>query len=363
MPWTTPALRDVRSMVRDAISGRLPGADASVRNSVMRVLSDAMGALCHLCLQYLDWLAKQLLPDTAEGEWLSRHANIWLTNFDGSTGRKLATLASGQATFTAIGASVTITSGTQLSYVGTEVLYATTANIVLASGGAPTAGPIQAIDPGMAGNLDAGTVLTLISPVAGVNSDAVVVELDGGADDETDDELRPRLLHRIQQPPMGGAEADYEQWALAVPGVTRAWAANDMGMGTATVRFLEDDLRAADDGWPTTADIARVADYIDKMRPVTVKDCFVVAPIKQFLDVTIQNLVPDTTSIRSEIEASLQSMLMEKASPGQTIYEAWISAAISNAPLVESFDLMMPTSDFVMASAGNMAVLETILYE
>ena len=63
MPWATPTLRDVRSAVRDAVNGRLPGADANVPNSVLRVISDAMGALCHLVLQYVDWLSRQLLPD------------------------------------------------------------------------------------------------------------------------------------------------------------------------------------------------------------------------------------------------------------------------------------------------------------
>ena len=44
-----------------------------------------------------------------------------------------------------------------------------------------------------------------------------------------------------------------------------------------------DDLRASDDGWPTPTDVQTVHDYINKMRPVTVKDCYVVAPIKQFM--------------------------------------------------------------------------------
>ena len=63
-------------------------------------MSDAQGALCHLTLQYIDWLALQLLPDTAETEWLDRHADIWLVNADGSTGRKMATFAVGTASFT-----------------------------------------------------------------------------------------------------------------------------------------------------------------------------------------------------------------------------------------------------------------------
>src|SRR4030095_1153854 len=119
MPWVTPQLRDVRSLVRDSIRASLPGADALVPNSVLRVLSDNQGALCHLTLQYIDWLAWQLLPDTAETEWLDRHGDIWLVNADGTTGRKAATLASGIVNFTGDILGVIIPQGTQLvSQVG-----------------------------------------------------------------------------------------------------------------------------------------------------------------------------------------------------------------------------------------------------
>ena len=100
MPWQTPSLREVRGLVRDNVRASLPGADASIPNSVLRVLGDAQGGLCHLTLQYIDWLALQLLPDTAETEWLDRHGQIWLVNADGTKGRKQATFASGSATFT-----------------------------------------------------------------------------------------------------------------------------------------------------------------------------------------------------------------------------------------------------------------------
>src|SRR5262245_45781836 len=114
MPWSTPTLREVRSLVRDAVRASLPGADASVPNSVLRVLSDNQGALCHLTLQYVDWLSLQLLPDTAEGEWLDRHGEIWLVNADGSTGRKLATLAHGSIDVSATVAGIVIPTGSQL---------------------------------------------------------------------------------------------------------------------------------------------------------------------------------------------------------------------------------------------------------
>ena len=75
-----------------------------------------------------------------------------------------------------------------------------------------------------------------------------------------------------------------------------------------------------------------VHDYINLKRPVTVKDCYVLAPIKEFLDITIANLVPDTDEAKAEIEASVQDMLFKMAAPGQTIYVAWVSYAIMNAP-------------------------------
>ena len=84
--------------------------------------------------------------------------------------------------------------------------------------------------------------------------------------------------------------------------------------------------------------------------------------IKTFLDITIANLVPNTPECQAEIEASLQAMLFQMAAPGQTIYSAWVSYAIMNAPSVQSFNLITNT-DYVMPSLGNMAVLDTILYE
>jgi len=351
--------------VRDAIAASLPGADASVPNSVLRVISDAQGGLCHENLQYIDWLALQLLPDTAETEWLDRHGDIWLVNADGTTGRKNATLASGTASFqgilggTVIPANTALVSGASTPGDANSFVSFETIGAITTSASAPTIGNIRAIDPGTIGNLPDGSTLTLYVP--GVSSVATVVSVTGGTDAETDDQLRSRILHRIQNPAMGGAQADYVTWALACAGVTRAWAAPEQGVGTITVRFLMDDLRASDDGWPTSGDVQAVADYIDKMRPVTVKDCYVVAPIKQFIDITIANLDPDTAEVQAEVQSAVEAMLFEKAAPGQTIYAAWVSYAIMSASSINSFQLVT-TADYVMPSLGHMAVLETILY-
>jgi uncharacterized phage protein gp47/JayE len=352
MPWTTPTLDQVRKQNRDYITARLHSA-AMIPNSVLRVLADGNAGLAFLNLLYIDWLARQLLPDTAETEWLDRHAAIWLPG----AGRKPATFASGSGTATGIG-GIVLPQGTQLSN-GAGVLYETTEQIIVGSG--PTPVGIRAIDAGAAGNLDEGSIIAFVNALAGIDGAVTIVTMDGGVDMESDDELRQRVLERIRQPPMGGAQYDYVAWAKQVPGVTRAWAAPEQGTGTITVRFLMDDLRADDDGWPTPDDIQTVALYIDARRPVTVKDCYVTSPVKEFISLTIADLVVDNEATRAAIEQSIQNMLYAQASPGQTIYRSWIDEAISSAIGEDHHTLIF--DDAVMPAPGSMAVLETILYE
>ncbi len=160
---------------------------------------------------------------------------------------------------------------------------------------------------------------------------------------------------------MGGDLTDYEQWALAVPGVTRAWAATEMGIGTISIRFMMDDLRADNDGFPLPDDIDTVSAYVNSKRPVTVKQCYVMAPLKQPIDFNIVNLSVDNTATRGAIEAQIDSMLYTLAAPGQTIFAAWKYSAIMTAAGVYSFD-MTTTADDVMPDPGHMAVIGDIFY-
>jgi uncharacterized phage protein gp47/JayE len=355
MPWQTPILKDVRSLVRDQIRGSLPGADATIPNSVLRVLSDVQGALCHLTLQYIDWLALQLLPDTAEHEWLDRHGDIWLVNADGTTGRKLATLAQGTVQLVGDLFGIIVPEGTILG--GTTAEYETLEQVVTAPGGVPA--PVRALDPGVGGNVAAGTELSVAFDA---NITATVIDLSGGVDEENDDDLRIRVLQRIRQPPQGGALHDYVRWALAVPGCTRAWVYPlEMGIGTVTIRVMFDDLRADNDGFPLLQDLAAVEGYVDSVRPVAVKDFWVLSPIKQRVEAYINDLTPDTPAVRAAIEVSLREMLFNYAKPGQTIYAAWKYQAISSTPDVVSF-AMATSLDDVMQSPGHMAVLGDIVY-
>jgi uncharacterized phage protein gp47/JayE len=356
-------LRQVREMVRDDITTSLSGA-AVVGNTVLRVMGDAMAGLGRLVLKYLDWLALQLMPDTAEREWLDRHGQIWLVNADGSLGRKSPTPSGGTVAFTGV-PGIVVPAGAQL--ISTDgVLFETLEYLTIET--QPKEVAVRALDPGDAGNQPAGALLALTNPISGVDNDAVVIDLRGGTEVESDEALRLRILDRIRQPPMGGDADDYEQWAMKIPSVTRAWCApREMGMGTVTVRFMCDALRADAGGIPTPEDVAIVEQYLDTVRPVAVRDFFVMAPVPEPIDFAL-SLKNDSMALRNSVAISVADMIHDRAMPahhengelmaGTTIMAAWIAEAISRV----TKDFVLTMDDHPMPHNGAIAVLGAITY-
>ena len=371
--WSTPTLDTVRANNRAYIIGRLN--QPLIPNDYPRVLADANAGNAHLNLQYLDWQANQLLPDTAQKRFLDKWANIYLVNADGSRGRKAATYAAGTVTLvaTVYGTILPVDSILTSLNAGETLSFQVTAATSIGTAATPV--PVRALQAGAASNLEVGTPLSLSVTAPGISAaSALAVSLSGGADEESDDELRARLLARIRQPPMGGDADDYVAWALEIAGVTRAWCApKEMGVGTVTIRIMCDDLRATSDpltnGFPLQSDLDAVKAFVDTVRPVTVKEFHVCAPIPQPLSFSIANLEPTPgTSLQAaqaSLAAGVAAMLARRArpayalngvlQPAQTISAQAVSAAISAATGVDDFDLTM--ADAVMANNGCMAVL------
>ncbi len=349
MPFTRPALADLIDRAVQDIDARLPGADARLRRSNLNVLSRIHAGSTHGLYGYLDWISRQVLPDTADAEIMERWASIW-----GVT-RKTASFAAGPLALTGTTGAV-VPAGTVLQ-AATGQEFETDAEVTLAAGTATA--QVTALSAGQAGNLVASTKLNLISPIAGVNAQATVASggLVGGADTETDDALRARLLARIQAPPHGGAKADYIVWALEVAGVTRAWVyPGELGLGTVTVRFVRDDDASI---IPDAAEVTAVQAHLDTLRPVTA-GLTVAAPIAVPLNLTIQ-LTPNTSTVQAAVLAEIKDLLRREAEPGGTILISHIREAISLAAGETNHVLTVPSAD-VTHTAGQIATLGTITW-
>lgn len=345
MSFAVPDLATLIDRIAGDIQSRLPGTDARLRRNLLTVLGRAEAGAAKGLYGHQAWIARQIIVDTAESAWLERWASVW------GIVRKAASAATGSATFTGtVGA--TLPAGTLVARSdGAE--FAVDADAAVGADGTVSAA-LTAQTPGAAGDTDANSTLALVSPVAGIDPDATVdaAAIGGGADLETDAALRARLLSRIQQPPRGGANGDYENWALAVAGVTRVWVtANELGLGTVVVRFVTDD--APGGLIPDAATVQAVADYIDPLRPITA-DVTVLAPVADALDLTIQ-LTPNTPDVRTAVEAEIAALLLREAVPGGTILRSHIEEAISIAAGETDHHLLSPLVD-VTHGAGHIAV-------
>ena len=77
---------------------------------------------------------------------------------------------------------------------------------------------------GVIGNLQVGDILNIGTQVAGATTQATVLAVvNTGADKETDDAYRIRILDEIRTVGGGGNAADYRRWAQEVAGVARAY--------------------------------------------------------------------------------------------------------------------------------------------
>lgn len=349
MTFVRPTLSELVTRIGADVDGRLPGADSRLRRSVLDVLVRAEAGTAHGLYGALDFLARQLMPDTAEREYLDRWSTVW------DVTRKAAAGARGAATLGGIAGAI-VPAGSELARVD-GVRFRTVDRAVLGLDGTVDV-VVEAVDGGAASVTDAGTQLTFVSPVAGVRAVAILASgAAGGADEETDAALLARLLARIRQPPTGGSTADWVGWALEVPGVTRAWAYGGwMGAGTVGLAFVFD---GRPDILPTPGDLATMEAYIAPRRPVAALPV-IFAPIARPMNPLI-SIAPDTAEVRAAVVAELADFFRREAQPGGTIYLSRLNEAISLATGEFDHALRSPAGNFV-AQPGEIPMLGTVAW-
>lgn len=152
---------------------------------------------------------------TTQGNYLDmRAAENGLT-------RRAATKAVGTITVTGTpGTVIPVGTGvnTESDGVSLAVLFQTTETATIGGAGTTTA-TIEAIVPGIVGNVAAGTIVLLTQPQPGITGITNLMATAGGTESESDAALLERVLRRARTPSTGGNKADYVNWALEVAGV------------------------------------------------------------------------------------------------------------------------------------------------
>ncbi|MBX9750912.1 MAG: baseplate J/gp47 family protein [Roseococcus sp.] len=346
MPFSRPTPFELRERLAAEIQAALPGADARQRRSVEEVMVRLTAIAANDLHGHLGWAAEQLLPDTAESELLDRHGAIW------GIGRRPAAPARGPVSL--VGADgATIPAGTEFRR-SDDARFALDAAVSLIAG--LGTGQVTALVSGVAGNSSASQNLAPISPVIGLTSASIAAPgLTGGLDVEDDATLRGRIIARIQAPPAGGTRADYLAWALAVPGVERAFVfAPHVGLGTVGVALL-----APGGSLPSAGLVAAVQAALDARRPVTAL-VTAFAPPTLAVPVTL-SISPDTAEQRAAVTAGLASFFATEAAPGETLRRSRLAEAISGVAGEAWHGLTVPSADVVPAAA-QLPILGTVTF-
>lgn len=381
MPFKRPTLTELREKNRTQLQSELRKTGALLRYSNMRVLADADAGLSHLHYGYLDYIALQATPFNSTDEWLAGWAGLKSVyqnpanpastpsyQFSGTAGapvNKGAVLRRGDGYRYSLVDAVTIgadgTAHGKLTAILPDII------------DAPNGGGID-------GNADAGTSLTLDISLPGVDASGVMIEpATGGADIETQESLRARMLLAYQNPPQGGSDTDYEQWALAVPGITRCWVKRRlMGAGSVGVYIMCDGNDETNHGFPVgtdgisqlddwgaqkaTGDQGRVADYIYPLAPVTAL-VYVCSPVAKTVNFEISGISHVGGDITAAVAAAIDNVFFEGGTPvgNGKIFLSDLNRAIGDIDGTAGFILVSPAVNIELG-VGELPVRGEVNY-
>jgi uncharacterized phage protein gp47/JayE len=332
--------------------------DLDLARSNIKALAFVKAVGLHGAYRYLrDFIARQAVPIKSSGEFLDG----WLATY-GMT-RKEAAAATGLVSGTGVTATLLVTGTIMQTTDGRQ--YKVSADVTVAAG--VVTASVIALVAGVASNLSGGTALTLVSPVAGIDSAFAAAMPNGvssGADAETDAQAIYRLQQRLSNEPMGGCPADYARWALQVAGITRAWGLrNPAGATTAGVIIMADGNVSP--GLPTAGQQQAVLDYIRDPKRGPPDELFVIIPTAVAINVTV-NVSPDTAAIRAGVLTALQDLFFREAVPGASIPHAHLVEVISSVTGEYNHTISSPviTSGalFTVSSYDRLLVLGTVTF-
>ena len=244
--------------------------------------------------------------------------------------------------------------------------------------------PVSAVTAGIATNLSAASVLTLVTAIAGSDNSGFVQfgGLSGGSEVETDDEYRARIILGRSSIEGVFTPDQIELAALSISGNTRAFivkptisvADPDPGPGFVPVpgQVAVYILRDNDDNIIPTQGIlnqtkTRIIERGALPANTSETDLYVFAPVPVETNFTFTSITPDTPTMRTAIRNYLDAFFRDSVTFEVDITEATYLGAIQNTQdlttgaFLQSFALAAPSGTIII-DAGEIAVLGTVTF-
>ncbi len=355
LDWRGEALRLILTV--EELYGQM--VDTFQRETGMALAGDgdmavrlyAVAAQLYALYVQADWVGRQCFPQTAQGDYLDKHAQLR------GLERRAATAAVGVLSFETDHppeADLSIPEGT-VCMTAAQVRFETTEAGVLKAGQTSAQVRARAVEPGAGGNAAVGTVRAMAVAPVGVSRCTNPEAFSGGLDAEGDESLRERVLETFRRMPNGANAAFYQQEALSFPEVAAATVvARPRGVGTVDV-FL-----ATAAGLPDSGLLEQVAAHLEERREIAV-DVQVKAPEVRTVDVSVQVAArpgADFNTVRQAVESAVRGWFDGRLL-GQSVLRAQLGALIFGVEGVENYALTAPAAD-VAAAVDELPQLGTL---
>nr|DAM95352.1 MAG TPA: Baseplate J like protein [Caudoviricetes sp.] len=307
--FIVPTLEEIRASILRDYQTYYPNADTS-EDSDAYARASSLAACAEGIYAHQKWLIKQFFPDTADTEFLEKHAGLR------GLRRRNATYAAGKGATISGNPDAVIAVGLQIKTEDGRFYETTESAVISASGSAVVA--VRSLATGAVQNIKTATKGSFMAAPVGVSTDVVLNDVVGATNAESDSSLLERLLNKIRRPAAGGNKYDYKDWALEVDGVEQAYVYPlRRGLGTVDIAIT------ADNGVPSDDTVRRAQEYIDQERPVTAKESKVVKP--------------DVTKVNFNIQVKISGVALND-----------IKTAINNA-LRDYFNGLIPGDDLIVS--------------
>lgn len=300
-----------------------------------------------------DWVLNQSFPQTAQGVYLDRHGSMR------GLKRLGATRSGGVLRFSveiAPTMDITIQAGT-VCMTAEEVRVQTTEDVVLKEGTLSVDARAEAVEPGAGGNVVPGAVRFLTACPLAVTSVTNPNAFTGGADEESDESFRSRILESYQRLPNGANTAWYETTAMNYPGVTAAKAiGREDGPGTVNVYVT------GENGLPDEDLLAGLQAELQEKREiaVTVK---VLSPTTETVNVDVAVAPKEGADKNAVLESARQAItdFFSGRLLGRAVLLAELGNKLYDLEGVENYRFTAPEADIpanskVLPELGNLRV-------
>lgn len=201
---------------------------------------------------------------------------------------------------------------------------------------------VQAATAGAAGNVLAGAVNRLATPVAFVTGVNNPVPAEGGVNRESDRLFLSRFLLTVRQRSAGGNDTDYQIWARETDGtslgavsVLEEWA----GYGTVKVVIVN-----SDNSIPNASTVTKVYDYIQTRRPIgahVTVEAAVAVLIEARFTLTVEEGF-SLASVQDEVKQAITAFLNAQpvgGDDGFVLFYRVQQAALENVKGIDTFDM------------------------